>query len=76
MEEINREITDGANPSIIWSQYMVFLSTYGARVKREYTKRMRENNPFTWSESDVMNKEIHDTLDNLMTWKAKYENRE
>ena len=77
MEDTNRVIIDGANPSIIWTQYMDFLSTYGAQMKRAYAKRMRENNPFTWSELDVMNKELHDKLDYLMTWKddMKTENR-
>lgn len=73
MEDINREIVNGANPSIIWSQYMDFLATYGKQMKATYTKRMRENNPFTWAELDVMNKDIHDKLDKLMTWSDNLE---
>ncbi|MGM9769040.1 MAG: hypothetical protein ACI3Z0_11405 [Candidatus Cryptobacteroides sp.] len=73
MEDINREIVNGANPSIIWSQHMDFLATYGKQMKATYTKRMRENNPFTCAELDVMNKYIHDKLDKLMTWSDNLE---
>ena len=68
MEDKQREIVNGANPSIIWTQYMDFLATYAKQMKSQYAKRMRENNPFTWTDLDVMNKEIHDKLDYLMTW--------
>ena len=66
MEDNNREIVNGANPSIIWSRYMDFLYTYGKQMKDQYAKRMRENNPFTLTELDVMNKDIHEKLDKLM----------
>ena len=69
MEDKDREIVNGANPSIIWTQYMDFLSAYARQMKTQYTKRMRENNPFTWSDLDYMNKTIHEKLDELMTWK-------
>ena len=68
MEDKQREIVNGANPSIIWTQCMDFLATYAKQMKSQYAKRMRENNPFTWTDLDVMNKEIHDKLDYLMTW--------
>ena len=73
MEDIDRDIVNGADPSIIWSQYMDFLATYGKQMKATYTKRMREDNPFTWTELDVMNKDIHDKLDKLMTWSDNLE---
>lgn len=66
MEDNNSEIINGANPSVIWSQYMDFLYTYGKQMKSQYTKRMRENNPFTWTELDIMNKDIHEKLDKLV----------
>ena len=74
MEDNNREIINGADPSIIWSQYMDFLYTYGKQMRAQYTKRMRENNPFTWAELDAMNKDIHDKLDKLMTWSDNVDN--
>lgn len=66
--DADREIINGANPSIIWTQYMDFLSVYARQMKSQYTKRMRENNPFTWTDLDIMNKNIHDKLDTLMSW--------
>ena len=75
MADNSREIVNGANPSIIWSQYMDFLTTYGKQMKAEYTKRMRENNPFTWAEIDAMNKDIHDRLDILMTSNEKVDTK-
>lgn len=74
MEDNNSEIINGANPSVIWSQYMDFLYTYGKQMKSQYTKRMRENNPFTWTELDIMNKDIHEKLDKLMTWSENVDN--
>lgn len=68
MNNPNEEIVNGANPSIIWTQYMDFLSEFGRQMKSTYTKRMRANQPITWSELDVINKQIHDKLDYLMTW--------
>lgn len=68
MDNKNQEIVNGANPSIIWTQYMDFLATYARQMKSQYVNRMRDNNPFTWTDLDVMNKEIHDKLDYLMTW--------
>lgn len=66
--DADREIINGANPSIIWTQYMDFLSVYARQMKSQYTKRMRENNPFTWTDLDIMNKNIHYKLDTLMNW--------
>src|SRR5574344_1397366 len=70
----NANIVNGANPSIIWTQYMDYLATKGRQMKVEYTKRMRENNPITWNDLDIVNKEIHDKLDYLMTWEDKSKN--
>ena len=64
----NTRIINGANPSIIWSQYMDYLTTKGRQMKAQYTRRMRDNNPITWSDLDLVNKDIHDKLDYLMTW--------
>jgi hypothetical protein len=72
MDNTNTEIINGANPSIIWTQYMDCLSQYGKYMKSIYTKRMRVNKPITWSELDVINKQIHDKLDYLMTWDEKF----
>lgn len=65
-------IVNGANPSIIWTQYMDFLSEYGKYMKSIYTKRMRANKPITWNDLDVINKQIHDKLDYKMTWDEKF----
>lgn len=72
MNTQNTKIVNGANPSIIWSQYMDFLAEYGKSMKATYTKRMRGNSPITWSELDAVNKQIHDKLDYLMTWSEKF----
>lgn len=72
MNNPNEEIVNGANPSIIWTQYMDFLSEFGRQMKSTYTKRMRANQPITWSELDVINKQIHNKLDYLMTWSEKF----
>ena len=72
MNNDNEQIINGANPSIIWTQYMDFLCEYGKHMKSIYTKRMRANSPITWSELDNINKEIHDKLDYLMTWSEKF----
>lgn len=72
MNNSNEEIVNGANPSIIWAQYMDFLSEFGRQMKSTYTKRMRANQPITWSELEVINKQIHDKLDYLMTWSEKF----
>lgn len=72
MNNPNEEIVNGANPSIIWTQYMDFLSEFGRQMKSTYTKRMRANQPITWSELDAMNKQIHNKLDYLMTWSEKF----
>ena len=61
-------IVNGANPSIIWTQYMDLLSEYGKYMKSVYKKRMRVNKPITWNDLDVINKKNHDGLDNKMTW--------
>lgn len=72
METQSDKIVNGANPSIIWSQYMDFLAAYGKTMKTMYTKKMRANSPITWSELDNANKHIHDQLDYLMTWSEKF----
>jgi hypothetical protein len=43
-------------------------------MKAEYAKRMRANNPFTWNDLDIVNKDIHDELDYIMTWDDKFKN--
>ena len=72
MNNSNEEIVNGANPSIIWTQYMDFLSEFGRQMKSTYTKKMRAKQPITWSEVNVINKQIHDKLDYLMTWSEKF----
>ena len=71
----NQEIVNGANPSIIWTQYMDFLSTYARQMKSTYIKRMRENSPFSWTELDIMNQELHHKLDVLMTWNENVQDK-
>ena len=68
----NTEMINGANPSMIWSQYMDFLTTFGRNMKATYVKRLRENNPFTWKDLDKVNDNIHNKLDYLMTWSEKF----
>jgi hypothetical protein len=70
----NANIVNEANPSIIWTQYMDYLTTKGRNMKAEYAKRMRANNPFTWNDLDIVNKDIHDELDYIMTWDDKFKN--
>lgn len=72
MNNSNEQIINGANPSIIWTQYMDALSEYGKYMKSYYTKHMRTNKPITWSELDDINKKIHEKLDYLMTWDEKF----
>lgn len=43
-------------------------------MRTEYTKRIRNNDPITWTELDVANKEIHDKLDYLLTWNNDIKN--
>ena len=72
MEGNNREIINGANPSIIWTQFYDALGLFSKQMKAEYTKRMRANNPITWDDLDVINKKIHDKLDYIMTWSDEF----
>lgn len=65
MKNNNEIIINGANPSIIWTQYMDFLSEYGKYMKSTYTKRMRANKPLTWEELDMVNQKIRQQLDFL-----------
>ena len=75
MEDNNREkIINGANPSIIWTQFYDALGLFSKQMKAEYTKRMRANNPITWDDLDVINKKIHDKLDYIMTWSDEFKN--
>ena len=77
MDNKNSEmIVNGANPSIIWTQYMDLLSEYGKYMKSIYTKRMRANKPITWNDLDVINKKIHDQLDYKMTRNEKFNQSE
>lgn len=74
MKNNNEIIINGANPSIIWTQYMDFLSEYGKYMKSTYTKRMRANKPLTWEELDMVNQKIRQQLDFLMSWDEKFKN--
>lgn len=74
MKNNNEIIINGANPSIIWTQYMDFLSEYGKYMKSTYTKRMRANKPLTWEELNVINQKIRQQLDFLMSWDEKFKN--
>lgn len=55
------------NPSVLWSQYMVYLETYSKYMKSEYIKRMRDNKSFTWNEIDKVNNQINEHLKCLST---------
>lgn len=74
MHNNDREILKGENPSILWTQLYDYLLIMGRTMRTEYTKRIRNNDPITWTELDVANKEIHDKLDYLLTWNNDIKN--
>lgn len=60
-------MVEGANPDMLWAQYMDYLSTQSRIMKKEYIRRKRANKPFTWNDLDVMNEKIHHDLDVVMS---------
>lgn len=68
----NYDIVNGANPSILWTQYMDFLSLYAKQMKSIYTKHIRHNQPISWSELDEVNDFVHKQLDYIITWSEKF----
>lgn len=68
----NYSIVNGANPSILWTQYMDFLSSYAKQMKSIYTKHIRQNQPISWSELDEVNDFVHKQLDYIITWSEKF----
>ena len=59
-------MVEGANPDILWIQYVDYLATQSEIMKKEYIRRKQANKPFTWNDLDVMNKKIHNDLDVVM----------
>jgi hypothetical protein len=70
----DKDIINGANPSIIWYQLIKYLSKKSRSMNREYTKRLEDNNPISWTDLDVVNKQIHDMLDYILTWNESFKN--
>ena len=60
-------MVEGANPDMLWAQYMDYLSTQSKIMRKEYIRRKRANKPFTWNDLDVMNEKIHHDLDVVMS---------
>ena len=60
-------MVEGANPDILWLQYVDYLATQSEIMKKEYIRRKRVNKPFTWNDLDAMSKKIHDDLDVVMS---------
>lgn len=60
-------MVEGANPDILWLQYIDYLTTQSKIMKKEYIRRKRATKPFTWNDLDIMNKKIHDDLDVIMS---------
>lgn len=66
IEDINTRIEYGDyDPSIVWTRYMDFLIAYGNHMKKEYIKRTRDDEPFTWAELEEMKQELHDKVEKL-----------
>lgn len=49
-------------PTIIWTQYMDFLQTYGRQLQKSYAERMREDKPFSLAEVDAMIDDLESKL--------------
>lgn len=60
-------MAEGANPDMLWMQYIDYLSRQSKMMKKEYIRRKRTNKPFTWNDLDVMNEKIHHDLDVIMS---------
>lgn len=45
---------DGTISSTVWAQYCDFLEVFSQQIKKQYIRRMRENNPFMRGEVDAM----------------------
>lgn len=52
-------------PTIIWTQYMDFLQTYGRRLQKRYVERMNGDKPFSRAEVDVMIEDLESKLSQL-----------
>lgn len=60
-------MVEGANPDMLWMQYIDYLETQSKIMKKEYIRRKRVNKPFTWNDLDVTNNKIRHDLDILMS---------
>lgn len=60
-------MAEGANPDMLWMQYVDYLATQSKIMKKEYIRRKRANKPFTWNDLDIMNEKIHNDLDVIMS---------
>ena len=69
MEDTNikqTEVANGANPTMLYGQYMDYLLALGKVMKNTYKSRTRNNKPFTWGELDEINNKLHSDLDMIM----------
>ena len=60
------EVVNGANPTMLYAQYMDYLLTLCKVMKKTYTSRTRDNKPITWAELDELNNKLHNDLDIIM----------
>ena len=60
-------MVEGANPDMLWMQYVDYLGTQSKIMKKEYIRRKRANKTFTWNDIDVMNEKIQHDLDVIMS---------
>ena len=60
-------MVEGANPNMLWMQYIEYLVKQSKIMNNEFNRRKRANKPFTWNDLDVVNKKIHHDLDVVMS---------
>ena len=52
-------------PTIVWTQYMDFLQTYGRQLQKRYVARVLGDNPFSRAEVDAMIEDLESKLSQL-----------
>ena len=65
MNQENNKVT----PDMNWGQYYDYLIQKGQFMKREYIKKTKLNDVFTWKEIEEMIDKLHEDLLYLKSWK-------
>ena len=66
MNNVNTSVVNGANPDMIWGQFSDYLLNRANTMKREYMKRMKGNQHFTWDVIDNISNLIRSDLDTII----------